>query len=1008
MNVHSKLLLISILISLFPIAAFSQYFGRNKVQYEDFDFKVMETKNFRIYYYPSESEAIHDAARMLERWNVRFAQVLNHRLERTQPVIIYANHADFQQTNVVSGIISQGTGGVTEGMKNRIVLPLTGVYKNNDHVLGHELVHAFQFDIMKSQSQKTRLSSPQFPLWFIEGMAEFLSLGHHNHLTDMWIRDAVLHDDIPEIGDVGRKAKYFPYRWGHAIWEYIGNKWGDKIVATLYREVLYKGWNKGFENILGMKVDSLSKEWNASIKETYQPQIADRTAPKDIGKKLLKEDSDFNLAPVISPDGKYVAFLSRRNIFTIDLYLADARTGEVIRKLVSSNTDAHFDAMRFMDSAGSFSPDGKKFAFVVIQNGDNSIAILNVETKDIEQKIQIEGVTSIMDLAWSPDGQSIALTGLKGGISDLYLYNLNTRTSRQLTDDRYAEIQPSWSSDGARLVFATDRGEGTNLNNLAFGPVKIALLNLQSNEIQLISMPNATKHINPHFSHDGQNLFFIADPDGFSDIYRYSFKTREFSRITRIATGISGLTELSPAMSMARTTGQLVFTVFDDTEYHIYSIQTDTARTFTASPFARRTRSLSFTDEYLSNPNMGLPGDTTYSHHDYHPSLKLLAVGQPTIGVAVDRFGASLGGSVSLLFGDMLGNHILGVAAQANGGFKDLGGQALYLNQKHRFNYGASVGHIPYLTAQLFTGIDTVTVNGQKFLGRSQELILQRVFIDRISLISEYPLSTNRRFEFSTGYTRLSYSVQSDRIVTVGNTIVEQETRDLNAPKALNLSQSSFAYVGDYSFFGFTSPVNGRRYRLEVEPTFGSLQFLTVLADYRQYFFLNPITLAFRAYHNGRYLSDAENRRLTPLYAGYETLVRGYDIGSFDLSECSDPNQTGACPEIDRLIGSRIAVGNAEIRLPLFGTEQFGLINFPYLPTELAAFFDAGVAWTDNSSPQFEFDTKSTKRIPVFSTGVAARVNLLGYLVMQFYYAFPFQRPEKKSGIYGFVIAPGW
>ncbi|NIT55083.1 MAG: BamA/TamA family outer membrane protein [Aliifodinibius sp.] len=247
-----------------------------------------------------------------------------------------------------------------------------------------------------------------------------------------------------------------------------------------------------------------------------------------------------------------------------------------------------------------------------------------------------------------------------------------------------------------------------------------------------------------------------------------------------------------------------------------------------------------------------------------------------------------------------------------------------------------------------------------------------------------------------------------EQVVTVGGTVVDRQTEDLPAPDGLNLVQGGLAYVGDYSFFGFTSPINGRRFRFEAQPTVGTLQYLTILTDYRKYFFWNPFTMAFRAYHYGRYfLNEEENNRLTPLFIGYETFVRGYNFGSFTNSECSEGDSPGDCPEFDRLLGSRIGVFNAEFRFPLFGTEQFGLINFPYLPTELALFFDGGVAWTADESPEFKLKEKSKERIPVFSTGMAVRVNLFGALVGQVYYAIPFQRPQK-DGLFGFVIALGW
>jgi hypothetical protein len=196
-------------------SGWTQYFGRNKVQYEDFDFKVISTEKFNVYFYPSEKELAFDSTILLERWLERLEEVFKVTLSDRQPVILYANHADFQQTNVISGLIPQGVGGVTEGMKRRMVIPLTGFYRENDHVLGHELVHAFHYDIMKRAKGDLRIAN-QLPTWFIEGMAEYLTLGHHAPLTSMWLRDAVLNDDVPTFEEVMRNPKYFPYQIGRA------------------------------------------------------------------------------------------------------------------------------------------------------------------------------------------------------------------------------------------------------------------------------------------------------------------------------------------------------------------------------------------------------------------------------------------------------------------------------------------------------------------------------------------------------------------------------------------------------------------------------------------------------------------------------------------------------------------------------------------------------------------------------------------------------------------------
>src|SRR5262249_14251943 len=135
----------------------------------------------------------------------------------------------------------------------------------------------------------------------------------------------------------------------------------------------------------------------------------------------------------------------------------------------------------------------------------------------------------------------------------------------------------------------------------------------------------------------------------------------------------------------------------------------------------------------------------------------------------------------------------------------------------------------------------------------------------------------------------------------------------------LNLWQSTAAIVKDSSVFGATSPVMGQRFRVEASPTVGSINYTGLLADLRKYLMpVRPVTIAGRLMTYGRYGSGAEDQRLYPLFLGYPDLVRGYDYGSFSASECG-VNTNGACPVFDQLIGSRLLVGNVEVRAPLLG-----------------------------------------------------------------------------------------
>ncbi len=131
--------------------------------------------------------------------------------------------------------------------------------------------------------------------------------------------------------------------------------------------------------------------------------------------------------------------------------------------------------------------------------------------------------------------------------------------------------------------------------------------------------------------------------------------------------------------------------------------------------------------------------------------------------------------------------------------------------------------------------------------------------------------------------------------------------------------------------------------------------------------------------------------------------MRGYSYYSFESGECSAAD----CPEIGRLRGTRVALASAEVRIPLFGTPSLGLISFRYLPTDLSLFVDAGLAWTEEEPPVLEWSRRSPERIPVVSAGVSTRMNLFNALVLEIYYAYPFQRPEK-GGHMGLLILPGW
>jgi hypothetical protein len=224
-----------------------------------------------------------------------------------------------------------------------------------------------------------------------------------------------------------------------------------------------------------------------------------------------------------------------------------------------------------------------------------------------------------------------------------------------------------------------------------------------------------------------------------------------------------------------------------------------------------------------------------------------------------------------------------------------------------------------------------------------------------------------------------------------GDLVERRQTREELA-NPIYLAEASAAFVHDTSFFGATGPIYGSRYRLEVGQTTGTLQFTTLLADWRRYFMpARPITISVRGLHYGRYGRTSQHPQLLDLFVGYPELVHGYGVGSFSASDCDVDDTNAECGVFKSLIGSRLVVANLEVRAPLVGLFK-GELEYGRIPIDVVGFFDAGVAWTADSRPSFAGGTRDVVR----SAGAAARVNAFGLLIVEIAASRPFDRIDKS------------
>ena len=964
------------ILSLYNISIKAQYFGRNKVSYDSFNFKVLHTEHFDIYFYNEERSAIDYAAAMAERWYARHSSVFTDTLKGKQPLILYDGFPQFAETNVTPGFIGQGTGGFTEPFRRRVVLPFAGPLAETNHVIGHELVHAFQFDFTsKIKSSLSGLPPASgMPLWLIEGMAEYFSIGPNDPFTSMWMREATL-SKLPNISEL-RSSEYFPYRYGQSLLAFIGGTYGeDKIIKLLGAASVLGDVNSAIDSVFNISPDSLSEQWHAALHKQYDPLAKITKRPNDYGKILIKGkkgEQSINLSPSLSPDGKKFAFFSSRDLFSIDIFLADANSGKVLKNIFKKEFNTHLQDLEFINSTGSWSPDSKKFVFAAVKDGRPSISILNTENGNIEKTVRFPNLAEIFSPAWSPDGRYIVFSALYNGFSNLYIYDLI---------------------------------DGT----LEIGNYELAIINPSTKEIKKLKSFENCKNINPQWSEDGKSVYFISDHNGVSNLYKLNLPNDEIEQLTNLFGGISGITAISPAISAAKN--KLIFSVYEKGNYSIYSFDStkianknnnyDNIDKYLAGELPPFPRKQTIFLENLQNPEIGLSNSTSGKINDYHSSLFLTGVSQPSVAAGIDRFGTYLGGGIVLLWSDMLGNHNLATALQLqiDKHFSNISGMVGYTNTANRWIWGGVVQQIPYINRGFSSGYGTVDSIPAYF---EQDFLFKELHRS-ITATLAYPFNQSLRVEFDVGYTNISFSYEvTTRAVSLNDqSVLIDKIDDLPHPDPLNLASVSSALVYDNSYMGVTGPLLGSRYRFEVTPTFGTLNYVNILADYRQYFMpVKPFTIAARIMQVGKYGKSADDDRIIPFFLGYPELVRGYGNSSFDQNECTPGI---GCSTYDNLWGSKILVANLELRFPLFGALGLGAGFYGYFPIEAAVFYDAGVAWNNSEKPSFF----RGDRKPVSSVGVGLRIPLMGYAVTEIDYVHPFDRPQK-NWLWQFKLSQGF
>lgn len=1061
MNALRTLLAASVSLAMLgPRVDAQSYFGQNQVQYDDFDWKVLETDHFLVHYYESEEVAATDAARMAERAYARLSRLMQHQFREKKPIVLFASRSDFAQNNVF-GDLGEGTGGVTEALRHRILLPFTGDYQSFERVLAHELVHAFQYDIFargKAGAGLQTLAQVQPPLWYMEGMAEYLAGGPGHPLTHTWMRDAALNGRLPTIEQMAlRPDRFFPYRYGAALFEYIGRRWGDEVIGQIMQAAPNVGIERAFKRELGLSLEELGDEWHDAAQVEFLTPIPQLDRPRRFAQPVLSErrsGGEIFLAPALSSDGRQIAFLStgsfaRGEVF-IDLWLGDARTGRRQKRLVKSTTNPDFEELRLLYSQSAFSPDGRHLAFTAQRKGRDVLYLLDVRRRQTVRRydLPLEGVTGP---SFSPDGQRIVFSGNVGGITDLYLVNLDGTGFQRLTNDRYGDLQPSWSPDGSRIAFASERGERTDFNLLRFEKWRVAVLDLTGGTTTVIP-GQAGLNLNPNWAPDGKSLAYVSDRTGIQNVFLYDFDAREHYQLTNVIGGVLAITEYSPVISWARQADRLAFTYFEDGKFTIWGIENprllkrapfrepaDTSALLASLPPAEEAAmdsTAGATQSYyrtgatfrpsaalpargdrtgapapltvaalLDSATRVLPDTTTFTRRNYKVRFQPDYVAQPTIGYANNNFGRGVFGGTTIIMSDLLGDNRLAFSGGVNGRVSEAQLYASYANLGGRIQYATGMYQQPYY----FLSADRLIPSGNNVAVQRQQLT--RYIIRQAFGVGLYPLNRFTRVEFGARFNNIDRALLNiERTIYYGQgaTPFRYGTQQ-NAP-GLTYVAPYVALVSDNVLFGYTGPIFGRRFRLQAEPTVGSFRWIEYLADYRRYdpVIFNYLTVATRFMSS---VSVGRDERQFPKYIGRPDYVRGYDRQAYFSLGCNTPLSNGQSCSAARLLGSRFALANAELRFPLIRRFELGLLPIALPPLDGLVFYDMGMAWSGGQRVQFsrpasENDNLDT-RYPLRSWGTGLRLNLFNYVIVRWDYAIPLDSPGKK-GFWTWSLGPSF
>jgi len=835
----SVLSVLSVFSVLFIAPLHAQFFafGQNKIQYRKLDWRVLKGPHVDLYYYSAEADLAPPALAYAEASYDTLSVQFGHSVASRIPLIVYASHTDFEQTNVLPFTPPEGLLGATDFLKRRVALPFRGNFAEFRHTMRHEMVHVFQLDMqVESFNLSPRSSRFNFPLWWTEGLAELWSAGQDAR-DEMVMRDLTLSGRLPPFRQLTYVTGGIVYPIGGQIHRWLADTYGDWRAALMYKELnRHETFESAIQAVYGRSLEQLSDEFQLAMRRQFYPSV-DSLAPLNI---LGTEVARLGVKATALPDSggdetaSQIAYLSPSSGY-VSIYRRSLESGGKAHAIVTGGRSAELESFHPFESRMDASRPGL-LLFTARYGDRDALIVWDLKRNRMRGRYQFPELVSLLSPHWMPDGLSIVLSGLsQRGLSDLYRVRLPGGQLEPLTADRYQALDPSPSSDGRRLVFASDRtAEGRT------GASNLFLLDVDSGRISQLTS-GAWVDESPIWGPDGR-IYFTSDRDGVLNVFSTD-STGSGRRETSAWTGAFDAVPLSD--------GSLVVGGFHDLSWNLYRIPVDSA--------ARRDRFAAAEAAKAGQWSWEAPGDSATSlaarREPYRRRLTIdFAAGD---AVVVPGYGGAQG--IFFVASDLLGDNVLFGSLSSYQGrelgsiFSNLSGTAVYLNQSRRVNWG-------------FGAFRTVSRN---FEG-DQVIAYDETAYGALGLL-RYPL---------TRFTRVEATVVLEHSDRVDFTLPVDEPRRIGW-----LASHYLSYVRDNSLWIPSGPIDGGRLDITggVSSDFSNSRFdnYLVSADWRRYFRLGQRSAwALRAF--GFYSGGDRPRRVniggTVALRGYPQF--GYIVGS--------------------------------------------------------------------------------------------------------------------------------